>query len=339
MSEQTNIPSTPNTPNGDASARVRERALVAKRLATAAQRLVPAHGTDAQRAAVQDAQVASLMADEALAAVSEDEAVAVAMAEEASTLAIESLKAAQAAAPEPVPAHAAPVAKPAPAHAVPKVEPEHAVPEVEPARVAPVAEPVPAHVEPALAPEPAPAPTQPAHAPVPAAVDTPAIPTKPSHKLRTVCIALAGVLLVMAALVAGAWFGLFRLPEPIQERIYLLPDAHAQAGRLNAAETEVAPGSFQLALNQLCTMAEGSLDCPIQFENPAANQYSARIVLEADGQQLARSGMVAPGSYVSTLRLDHVLDPGDHEVRAIVFVYSGATQVNALSSDVTVRVK
>lgn len=345
MSEQTNIPSTANTPNGDASARVRERALVAKRLAAAAQRLVPAHGTDAQRAAVQDAQVASLMADEALAAVSEDEALAVAMAEEASTLAIESLKAAQAAVPEPVPAHAAPVAKPAPAHAVPKVEPEHAVPEVEPAQVAPVAEPVSAHVEPeptpAPAPEPAdaPAPTQPAHAPAPAAVDTPAIPTKPSHKLRTVCIALAGVLLVMAALVAGAWFGLFRLPEPIQERIYLLPDAHAQAGRLNAAETEVAPGSFQLALNQLCTMAEGSLDCPIQFENPAANQYSARIVLEADGQQLARSGMVAPGSYVSTLRLDHALEPGDHEVRAMVLVYSGATQVNTLSNSVTVRVK
>lgn len=378
MSEQTNIPSTAGAPGGEAAARVREKALAAKRLAAAAQRLVPAHGTDAQRSAVQDAQVASIMADEAMAAVSDDEALAVAMAEEASTLAIESLKAAQAAAPGP--AHAAPV----PAHAAPEAEPVPVVPaaqnasgEAASARGAlredlarsvpaiPVPEPAPASPTSAVAPAPAvtdapaapaaaaaqdvsretpacpaaPLPAASVAAPAQAATGMPVIPAKRSHKFRTACIALSGVLLVMTGLVAGAWFGLFRLPEPVQERIYLLPDAHAQAGTLNAADIDVAPGSFQMVLNQLCTMAEGSLNCPIQFENPAANQYSARVVLEVDGEELARSGMVAPGSYVPAVRLDRALEPGDHEMRAVVLVYSGATQVNTLASDVTVRVK
>lgn len=378
MSEQTNIPSTAGAPGGEAAARVREKALAAKRLAAAAQRLVPAHGTDAQRSAVQDAQVASIMADEAMAAVSDDEALAVAMAEEASTLAIESLKAAQAAAPGP--AHAAPV----PAHAAPEAEPVPVVPaaqnasgEAASARGAlredlarsvpaiPVPEPAPASPTSAVAPAPAgtdapaapaaaaaqdvsretpacpaaPLPAASVAAPAQAAAGMPAIPAKRSHKFRTACIALSGVLLVMTGLVAGAWFGLFRLPDPVQERIYLLPDAHAQAGTLNAADIDVAPGSFQMVLNQLCTMAEGSLNCPIQFENPAANQYSARVVLEVDGEELARSGMVAPGSYVPAVRLDRALEPGDHEMRAVVLVYSGATQVNTLASDVTVRVK
>lgn len=373
MSEQTNIPSTAGAPGGEAAARVREKALAAKRLAAAAQRLVPAHGTDAQRSAVQDAQVASIMADEAMAAVSDDEALAVAMAEEASTLAIESLKAAQAAAPGP--AHAAPEAESVPV--VPAAQ--NASGEAASARGAlredlarsvpaiPVPEPAPASPTSAVAPAPAPAgtdaPAAPAAAaaqdvsretpacpaaplpaasvaaPAQAAAGMPAIPAKRSHKFRTACIALSGVLLVMTGLVAGAWFGLFRLPDPVQERIYLLPDAHAQAGTLNAADIDVAPGSFQMVLNQLCTMAEGSLNCPIQFENPAANQYSARVVLEVDGEELARSGMVAPGSYVPAVRLDRALEPGDHEMRAVVLVYSGATQVNTLASDVTVRVK
>lgn len=352
MSEQTNIPRTAGAPGGEAAARVREKALAAKRLAAAAQRLVPAHGTDAQRSAVQDAQVASIMADEAMAAVSDDEALAVAMAEEASTLAIESLKAAQAAAPGP--ANAAPAAS----------EEQGALREVLTRSVPAISSPDPASGTPApaaaavpagtAAPAPAATPdvsretsTCPA-APLPAAsvaasaqaaAGMPAIPAKRSHKFRTACIALSGVLLVMTGLVAGAWFGLFRLPDPVQERIYLLPDAHAQAGTLNAADIDVAPGSFQMVLNQLCTMAEGSLNCPIQFENPAANQYSARVVLEVDGEELARSGMVAPGSYVPAVRLDRALEPGDHEMRAVVLVYSGATQVNTLASDVTVRVK
>lgn len=438
----------PDASGGRDGVRVRERALAAQRLAEAAKRLAPAHGDAAQRAAWQDAQVASIMAGEALAAQDGDPDLARAMAEEAQSLAIEALKAAQSAAPalaEPAPAQPAaqvpaqpvvpepvqPAVPPEPAsasksapsavlsgggeaaavegsravptealptapaqppaaaqqtdvsretsvpvsltawrEAVPAMAADAQVPAAAPS-VAPVpaasASPAPSQAAPAaLVPEPVPA-SKSAPSAVPSgggeaaaaegsrAVPTQALPTealptapaapapaaapKPPHRLRTACIALACLLALMAGLVLAAWFGLFKLPDPVQERLYLLPDPHAQAGALNAADVEVPPGGFQLVLAQLCAMEAGSLDCPVQFENPAANAYSARLVLEVDGEEVARSGMVAPSSYLGAVRLDHALPAGEHEARAVVCVYSGATQVNALASDVTIRVK
>ena len=399
-----------SAPGDGASERVRERALAAQRLAEVAKRLAPADGTGAQRAAWQDAQVASIMAAEALAALPGDPDLARAMADEAQSLAIGALKAAQAATAAEVPATpsaGAPAASGAapssgipvgagccpPAGAqqgAPTRTPNNATPPA-PAPARPAASEPASHAAwreavPALAPAspqaapgsgipvashdapspgipvgagccpPAgaqqgaptrtsdnaapPAPDAAQASPEPATQAAAAVaPAKRSHRLRTACIALAGVLLAMVGLVGAAWWGLLELPEPVQERLYLLPDAHAQAGRLNASEAEVVPGSFQLVLNQLCSMDEGSLDCPIEFENPAANAYAARVILEVDGLEVARSGMVAPGSYLPTLRLDGALDVGDHEARAVVRVYSGATQVNTLASDVTVRVK
>ncbi len=464
----------PDVSGGRDGARVRERALASQRLAEAAKRLAPAHGSAAQRAAWQDAQVASIMAAEALAAQDGDPDLARAMAEEAQSLAIAALKAAQSATPAPAepapmqpaipPAPVAPAAvqpaaqapaqpavlQPAPASkSAPSVilsgggeaaavEGSRAVPTealptapVQPAAQAPAQQtdvsretsvpvsltawreavpvmaadaPVPA-AAPSIASAPAasasPAPSQPAPAapaaePAPAsksapsvilsgggeaaavegsravpavlvsapadanrdpsaalppvaplrmteppapATPAPAATPKPPHKFRTACIALTCLLALMVGLVLAAWFGLFKLPDPVQERLYLLPDPHAQAGALNAADVEVPPGGFQLVLAQLCTMEAGSLDCPVQFENPAANAYSARLVLEVDGEEVARSGMVAPGSYLGAVRLDHALPAGEHEARAVVLVYSGATQVNALASNVTIRVK
>ncbi len=440
----------PDVSGGRDGARVRERALAAQRLAEAAKRLAPAHGSAAQRAAWQDAQVASIMAAEALAAQDGDPDLARAMAEEAQSLAIAALKAAQSATPapaEPAPVQPAilpePVAPAAVQPAVPPVPVQPAIPSapVQPAAQAPAQPPaaqpasaqqadvsretsvpvsltawreavpvmaadvpVPAAAPPA-APAPAasasPAPSQAALAapsPEPAsasksapsvilsgggeaaavegsravpavlvsapadanrdpstalppvaplrmtespapATPAPAATPKPPHRFRTACIALTCLLALMVGLVLAAWFGLFKLPDAVQERLYLLPDPHAQAGALNAADVEVAPGGFQLVLAQLCTMEAGSLDCPVQFENPAANAYSARLVLEVDGEEVARSGMVAPGSYLGAVRLDHALPAGEHEARAVVCVYSGATQVNALASNVDIRVK
>lgn len=156
---------------------------------------------------------------------------------------------------------------------------------------------------------------------------------------KRVCAGLAVVLLVLAGLVAAAWWGLISLPDPVQERILLLPDAHAREGRLNAAEAEVAPGSYQMVLNQVATVQEGSRTLHIAFENPAANAYSSRLELSLDGQVVARTGMVAPGQYVETVELDRALPPGEHGLFATVLVYAGATQVNTMSADVAVRVR
>lgn len=162
---------------------------------------------------------------------------------------------------------------------------------------------------------------------------------KRSHAARNTFVALAAVLMVVAGLALAAWLGAFRLPEPLQSRIDLLPDAHAQAGKLNAGDVDVAPGSFRLVLDQVCTMEAGSLDCPIAFENPEANGYSARLDLTVDGEWAAGSGMVEPGYRLDALRLNRALAPGEHEATATVSVYSGATQVNTLSADIVVRAK
>lgn len=156
---------------------------------------------------------------------------------------------------------------------------------------------------------------------------------------KIACAALAVVLLALAGLVGAAWWGLINLPDPVQERILLLPDAHAKEGRLNAAETEVPPGSYQMVLNQVAAMSEGSRTLRIAFENPAANDYAARLVLSCDGAVVAETGMVQPGRYVETVELDRALPAGEHHLSAAVLVYSGATQVNTMSADVSVRVK
>lgn len=143
----------------------------------------------------------------------------------------------------------------------------------------------------------------------------------------------------MAGLVVAAWFGFFELPEPIQSRIELLPDPNARPGTQSAADTTVPAGSFQLVLDQVCTMEAGSRICPVGFENPSANGYSARIELEVNDGGHGSSGMVSPGSSLDAVRLDRTLSPGEHKARAKVHIYSDSTLVNTLSAIVTIRVE
>lgn len=172
----------------------------------------------------------------------------------------------------------------------------------------------------------------------PAGASDPSSPRKPKAAKRA-CAALAALLVVLVALVGAAWWGLLDLPEPVQHRIELLPDPHARQGRLNATEVDVAPGSYQLVLNQVATMEAGSRTLPIAFENPEANAYSSRLVLSLDGERVASTGMVGPGFYVEDVELARTLPQGEHELSATVYVYSGATQVNTMSANVKVRVK
>ena len=101
----------------------------------------------------------------------------------------------------------------------------------------------------------------------------------------------------------------------------------------------MAPGSYQLVLNQVATMEAGSRTLPIAFENPEANSYASRLELTLDGERVASTNMVEPGWYVEDVELARALPQGEHELSATVHVYSGATQVNTLSANVKVRVR
>lgn len=306
-----------------------------RRMATLAERALREAGCTEGDSLLQDVAAARLIAEDALAMEAEGDPLAEPMAKEALRMAKEALKAAQPAEfaePSKVPAPAAsprpsladlPEVVPAPAHAS-SVPAAPSAPVPDPAPGVPAVSP--AHADPA----------PPAEG---AASGAPAVPEKRPRAAKRVCLGLAAVLLVLVGLLGAAWWGLLGLPEPFQERILLLPDAHAQEGRLSASEVEAAPGIYQMVLNQVASMQAGSRTLRIAFENPAANDYSSRLVLRLDGTIVAETGMVAPGQYVETVELDRALPAGEHELSAAVLVYSGATQVNTMSADVAVRVK
>ena len=149
------------------------------------------------------------------------------------------------------------------------------------------------------------------------------------------------LLLLVAGLVAAAWLGLFRLPAPVQDRIDLLPDPHAVSGRLNAADSPVAPGSYRLVVNQIPTSQGPANVVNVEFENPAQNEYSARmdVYLDDTGELVGSTRMVAPGSYLEDLALAADLAPGTYRATAKVGVYSGATQVNTMSAALELRIE
>lgn len=324
-------------PNGgfaasSASDRTRSTAAAVARVAELAERMAGDAPEGERLDALRDAQAAAVLAEEAVALCEADPVVAKAVADEAMSMVSRALTVLQEK-PKGVPPTAAEEAS--------RVEGSHATADRPTLPVAPA---------PASRAQAADAPVQEKDEPLAAAqaqeegepVSTPkAAPAhaKRSHAARNTFFVLVAVLLAVAGLALAAWLGAFRLPEPLQSRIDLLPDAHAQAGRLNAGDADVAPGSFRLVLNQVCTLEPGSLDCPIAFENPQANGYSARLDLAVDGEWAAGSGIVEPGYRLDALRLNRTLAPGEHKATATVSVYSGATQVNTLSADIVVRAK
>ena len=186
------------------------------------------------------------------------------------------------------------------------------------------------------------APTVPAPVASPApAAEACAPEQKQPRAARNACIALLVLLLLVAGLVAAAWLGLFRLPAPVQDRIDLLPDPHAVSGRLNAADSPVAPGSYRLVVNQIPTSQGPANVVNVEFENPAQNEYSARmdVYLDDTGELVGSTRMVAPGSYLEDLALAADLAPGTYRATAKVGVYSGATQVNTMSAALELRIE
>lgn len=181
--------------------------------------------------------------------------------------------------------------------------------------------------------------------PTPAPVTAPVAPApeqpKQSHAARNVCIALLLLLLVVAGLVLAAWLGLFRLPDAVQSRIDLLPDLHATSGKLNAADSPVAPGSYRLVVNQIPTSQGPENVVNVEFENPTQNTYSARmdVYLDDTGELVGSTRMIAPGSYLEDLALAGDLPSGTYQATAKVGVYSGATQVNTMSAALELRIE
>lgn len=156
------------------------------------------------------------------------------------------------------------------------------------------------------------------------------------------------VLLALLLLVAGTFYGSYErrihLPEKLQARMDLLPDAAAKEGTPNAGEPETAPDgeNFQVVINQLPTMENGRSPCNIQAENPAGNHYDLRVCLylAETGELLGATHRIERGKRVDELSLDRVLEAGEYPVIAELELFNDdQEQVAELSVELSLLVK
>ena len=131
---------------------------------------------------------------------------------------------------------------------------------------------------------------------------------------------LAGAL--RRGVLGGAYRGWLRLPALLQQQIDLMPDLAAKDGTLTGSGP-VAAGTYHTVLNLEPTQTGGRGPCSIQFENPAANQYQARLCLYLvnSGELVANTHLVAPGKRVDTTPLRQRLEPGEYPVTAVIELF------------------
>lgn len=152
------------------------------------------------------------------------------------------------------------------------------------------------------------------------------------------------LVLAVTAMMAGGGIScvlVFGLPAPVQARVDILPDRNAVDGSLHAADgTALEEGQYRVVVNQLPTMKEGSQECNLEFENPEANHYGARVnlYLKSTGRRLGGTRLVDAGKYVETVKLAETFPAGEYPVVAKIELFSGREPVGEMSFDITLRV-
>ena len=131
------------------------------------------------------------------------------------------------------------------------------------------------------------------------------------------------------------------LPDPVQAQVDILPDSHARNGTLHAAEERtVEEGDFWVVINQIPKVELGKKTCNLEYENPEANHYSARVnlYLTETGEHLGGTRRVDPGSYVKDITLTKKLETGDYPVTAQIELFQEKTPAGSMSLDIILRV-
>lgn len=131
-------------------------------------------------------------------------------------------------------------------------------------------------------------------------------------------------------------------PVQVQAQVDLLPDRRAKEGTLHETEGRtLAEGDFWVVLNQIPIVEPGARECSLEYENPKANVYSARVnlYLKSTGELLGGTRRVDPGNYVETVELEKMLEPGDYPVTALIELFEKKEPVGGLSLDITLHVE
>lgn len=148
---------------------------------------------------------------------------------------------------------------------------------------------------------------------------------------------LAAVIVILTIWVPNAGI----LPDPVQAQVDILPDSHARNGTLHAAEERtVEEGDFWVVINQIPKVELGKKTCNLEYENPEANHYSARVnlYLADTGEHLGGTRRVDPGNYVKDITLKKKLETGDYPVTAQIELFQDKTPAGSMSLDIILRV-
>jgi len=159
---------------------------------------------------------------------------------------------------------------------------------------------------------------------------------------RRAAVRKAALLLTLLAVLAG-WAGVmvWGVPAPIRARLDILPDGNVKNGTLRDRESQdVKEGDFWVVLNQLPTMKEGEQKCNIEYENPSANWYGAKIslYLKETGEQLGHTRLIRPGQYVETISLNRKLPAGEYPATVKLDLFEDEQNVGTMSVEITMRV-
>lgn len=138
-----------------------------------------------------------------------------------------------------------------------------------------------------------------------------------------------------------AGLAILGVPARVQAQLDILPDKNAKNGTLRSGESQdVREGDFWVVLNQLPTVEEGKRQCNIEYENPSANWYGARVslYLKETGRLLGHTKLVSPGQYVETIRLNRKFTTGEYPVMVKLELFEEKTPVGMLSIEIMMRV-
>lgn len=149
-----------------------------------------------------------------------------------------------------------------------------------------------------------------------------------ASKRRTRRRAMAVVAVLVVVLVAAGagiawWLG---AQEGAGSRAYY--DANARAGQAPWKSQEemqaeldrvVEEGMFDIAIAATIEFPSPGEEGLALIENVPGNRYDMRVTVTLDdtGEELYRSGLIAPGSYIESIGLSRELAPGTHEATAV----------------------
>lgn len=144
------------------------------------------------------------------------------------------------------------------------------------------------------------------------------------RRAMTVAIALAVVLAI-----AGVSVALWLASSGSQTEMGSYYDVDARAGQAPWKSQEemqaeldrvVEEGMFDIAIAATIEFPSGSGEEGLALiENVPGNRYDMRVAVTLDdtGEELYRSGLIAPGSYIESIGLSRELAPGTHEATAV----------------------